>query len=189
MVNLFLNYYIDKNELRNKELELCIYNNINNKNINTIIIESSSRLKYSDFFSYMKKVKVFNDINIIANLDIYFDESIILCESINNKDVYALSRWDDLGGRLVHFDRKDSQDAWIFRGVPENVFGDFYLGVPGCDNKIAFEFKSAGYSVYNPSLDIRAIHVHRSRSRNYSTKDRVLPPYLVVPSCKLSRCL
>jgi len=189
MVNLFLNYYNDINNLRNSELELCLYNNMNNKNLNTIIIESCGRLKYSDFFSYMRKAEVFDDVNIIANLDIYFDESVILCESINDKNVYALSRWDDLGNRLVHFNREDSQDAWIFRGIPENVPGDFYLGVPGCDNKIAFQFKDAGYSVYNPSLDIKAIHVHRSRKRNYSRKDSVSPPYLVVPSCKLSRCL
>lgn len=189
MVNLFLNYYYDENNLRNRELEFCLYKNISNKNINTIIIESKSRLKYSDFFSYIKKIKAFNDVNIIANLDIYFDDSVVLCESIGGKNVYALSRWDDLRGRLVHFDRQDSQDAWVFRGIPEGVVGDFYLGVPGCDNKIAFQFKDAGYSVYNPSFDIKAIHVHQSRKRNYSRRDSVPPPYLVVPTCKLSKCL
>jgi hypothetical protein len=189
MVNLFLNYYRDSNDARNDELELCLHNNIRNNNINTIIIESNDRLKYSDFFYYIDKLGMHDTVNVIANLDIYFDESISLCESINDNNVYALSRWDNLGMKLVHFNRHDSQDAWVFRGVPKGVFGGFYLGVPGCDNRIAFEFKKAGYSVHNPSLDIKAIHIHRSRKRNYTRKDSVPPPYLVVPSCRLGRCL
>jgi hypothetical protein len=76
-----------------------------------------------------------------------------------------------------------SQDAWIFRGWekpdkfdlvdaknldtsrPEKI--PFSLGIPGCDNKIVAVLKQIGYGVTNPSVSIKAIHVHQRDHRTY----------------------
>ena len=96
-----------------------------------------------------------------------------LIRKIHNKELVVLSRWDvDDSGSLKFFDNNGSQDVWIFRGVPENVDGNIKIGIPGCENRIAYEFKSNGYSVKNVGRIIKAIHLHLSGLRNYTEQDR-----------------
>lgn len=184
MINLYINFYHSTDKVRNQEFITCFSKNINNKNLNVIAVESESRLKFSDFFLVIDKVSSNDDINIIANLDIYFDESILLTLDMKKEEVYALSRWNIVRDKVKHFIRKDSQDAWIFRGVPNNVFGDFCMGIPGCDNRLAYEFNKAGYRVANPSYDIKAFHIH-SGKRNYG-KQKIPSPYMTVDPSHLN---
>ena len=79
--------------------------------------------------------------------------------------------------RRREFDRKDSQDVWVFNGLVKANIGDYYLGIAGCDNKLAFELKTARYTVLNPSKTIHAIHLHSSNYRTYDPKKTVPQPY------------
>lgn len=186
MIRLFYNYYEDKNPVRKKEIDYCFQRNLENRLLTTVVIESPSKLTYDFLFEQINKITGPNDINIICNSDIFFDETIALANSIRSNQVYALSRWDWFGdNRSVFFDRPDSQDTWITKGKVQNVFGGFTLGRLGCDNRIAHEFEKSGYKISNPSKSIKTHHVHGSMIRTYSRNDPVPGPYLTVPTSVL----
>ncbi len=186
MIRLFYNYYEDKNPVRKREIDFCLQRNLNNKLITTVIIESASKPTYEFFFEQINKITGPDDINIICNSDIFFDETISLVSGIKDKQLYALSRWNWFNDNyVVFFDRPDSQDTWIVKGKVEGVFGNFTLGIRGCDNRIAYEFNKAGYGVTNPSKSIRSYHVHNSGVRNYTMADVVPEPYLTIPTSSL----
>lgn len=189
MINLFVNLFQHKDVSRQKELEYCFEKNEANKLINKIIVVNrDERATYGDFFNAMNDYP--NDINIIANSDIYFDDTIRLVDKITKRQCYALTRWEDINGHVIDFNERHgkpsppqwSQDAWIFKGSP-NLEGfhtvvasnnsritktiPFNLGIPGCDNKFAALLKEKGFKVTNPSLSIKAIHKHRTDKRDY----------------------
>lgn len=175
-INLFVQYYKCGNEERQKELDACSRVNHQKKHFHKIF-SLTERLTYKELF---KLTQEYDDcINVIANSDIFFDETILYARFMGENDCYALSRWDYLeSGVAVLFDRKDSQDVWIFNGAAKIIKNcDFQLGVPGCDNRIAYEIKQAGYNVLNPSKTIHAIHLHNSQLRTYDNKDRISEPY------------
>lgn len=181
MIRLFYNYYEDKHPDRKKEIDFCLQQNLNNPHLNTIIFETPSKPTYNTFFHKINEITGPDDINIICNSDIFFDDSISLVSTIETRSVYVLCRWDwHSADHVVFANRPDSQDTWIIKGKVENVFGDFCLGVLGCDNRIAYEFNKAGYRVSNPSKSIKTYHVHNSGIRNYTKKDVVPPPYLTL---------
>lgn len=183
MIRLFYNYYEDKNPTRKREIDMCLQRNLNNKLLTTTIIESANKPTYESFFESINKITAPDDINIICNSDIFFDDTIALALNLKEKQVYALSRWDwHNDNHIVFFDRPDSQDTWIVKGRVDNVFGKFTLGMRGCDNRIAAEFQIAGYRVTNPSKSIKTYHVHNSNIRNYSSVDVIPKPYLTVPT-------
>jgi len=190
MINLFYNYYKAKTKERQKEIDFCLHKNLSNNFLNTIIIESQENLTYNFFFDTINKFSIGNDINIICNSDIFFDESIALCSSINKNECIALSRWEYKGDNQIKFlEREDSQDTWIFRGFIKNIYGDFTLGKPGCDNRIAYEIEKAGYKIINPARQIKTYHVHNSNIRNYNIKNyqsQLVPgPYKTIPISKM----
>ena len=186
MIRLFYNYYEDKNPARKREIDFCLQKNLENKLINTIIIEGSSKPTYELFFQQINNITEPNDINIICNSDIFFDETIILAENIKPNQMYALLRWEWYSPTNITFnERPDSQDTWIVRGKIENVFGAFTLGIRGCDNRIAAEFVKSGYAVSNPSKSIKSYHVHQSNIRNYTVHDVVSPPYFTIMPSRL----
>eukprot|EP01038_Epipyxis_sp_PR26KG_P006209 gene6209-8553_t len=111
-------------------------------------------------------------------------------EGHHSKTVFALLRWKD---RLVPYNntsnevpdnqiiltlRADSQDAWIFRPPLDSSFieqTDFALGLPRCDNHIAYLLSKFSYDVINPVFAIHAIELDTSNRGNhlYGTKDAV----------------
>lgn len=219
-VNLYVNFYVDKNPIRQKELEECLKKNIQNKYIDkiTVILSAShiqyfndfnskisvdgakskteiklvtyeSRPTYNDYFLITRNDSAQDDLNIISNTDIFFDETLKKVKDFHWKNKYclALSRWDTIdftekGARL--FNRADSQDVWIIKGsIPHIQDADFTLGVAGCDNKIAWLLNNSGYEVINPSKEIKTYHLHLSDIRNYIVNnyiERIPPPYLQV---------
>lgn len=181
MIRLLYNYYEDKNGARKKEIDMCLQKNLENSHLNVVIIESAEKLTYNDFFNKINEMTDPEDINIVANSDIFFDDTILLANGLPRATVYALSRWDWINEHNIRFfDRPDSQDAWIFRGRLAKVSGDFTLGKKGCDNRIAHEFSAVGYTVVNPSRSIKTYHVHNSNVRNYSQRESVPGPYRTV---------
>jgi SAM-dependent methyltransferase len=167
-IRLFYNYYEDKNVDRQREIDFCLQKNISNPLFDIIILDSESRPTYNFFFDKINKLAEPNDISIICNSDIFFDGTIALAKNIGPKDVYALGRWEWKSDRDIQLRNiKNGQDAWIIKGKVENVNGDIQLGTYFCDNRIAFEFKTAGYKVSNPCKSIKAYHFHNSGIRDY----------------------
>jgi hypothetical protein len=181
MIRLLYNYYEDRNPVRKKEIDFCLQKNLENPYLNVVIVETAEKPTYSFFFNKINELTGPDDINIICNSDIFFDDSILLTSHLKHHASFTLSRWDYINSQNINlFDRPDSQDTWIVRGPIKNVIGNFTLGKRGCDNRIAYELKDAGYQPTNPARSIKTYHVHNSNIRNYSHNDVVHGQYLHV---------
>ena len=193
MINLWISRYKIEEELKLEEMVTCLEKNIINAYIDNIYILDEcddklpknkkikrfvvvNRPTYNDFFKFINRFTP-NDINIIANSDIYFDNTIGYCKFINDNDCFALSRYEET---IIHDDPKVSQDVWIFKNKIRDVDGNFNLGHFGCDNKIAYEIKKAGYDILNPCLDIKSHHVHKSSRTWQDTQQQLPQPHLYV---------
>ena len=173
MIRLFVSYYQCGNKKRQKELDFC-WNKNNQNPLIDHIVNFENRPTYNQFFEETKNYPY--DINILANADIYFNDTLALVKGISPREAYALTRWEvNKKGTIVPFEEmhvenkhakaKHSQDVWVFKGAVERVQGNFHLGRPGCDNRIAAEIRRAGYKLSNPSFQIQCIHKHREPAR------------------------
>ncbi len=161
-INLFINWF--ESPVRPQEFDYCLKKNLL---IFDRVINLKGRPMFKEFFADSGRFA--EDINVIANLDIYFDESIHLAKWVTNDVVYCLTSHEDDGkGNICTFSEKHyghpgewSQDAWIFTGVKvQETNAQFCMGDRGCDNHLAYLFNEVGLQVLNPSKDIRAIHLH-----------------------------
>jgi hypothetical protein len=150
-----------------------------------VVIGARGRPTYADFFSFANdRVTSAQDISVVANSDIFFDQSLAgLGRVMRSNDCGALSRWENGSGELdtaVLFDRSDSQDAWVFRGKIRSIVANFCVGIPRCDNRILWELRQAGYEVINPAFSVRAYHLHAGQRSEYPADIQGLhvpPPY------------
>jgi hypothetical protein len=198
MVNLYTSFYQDKDAKRQKELLYCLKQNIQNPLIDNIflivegevklpvsdklIIVNAERPTYRNFFDLVNDtVTSANSISVVANSDIYFNDTLAHLD-IKERQCVALSRWDKRKDGLRLHNERFSQDTWIFKGKIRNVrFCDFYLGIPGCDNRIAYELNRAGYRLFNPATKIQSIHYHQTDLHNYDHNTPKIPkPYLYI---------
>lgn len=179
-VNLFYGYDYRMSD-RKHEIDLCLSKN---KEVFDNVFLINGRPTFEMVFNLMRSYP--NDINVFCNSDIYFKE-VDSFRGIKENECYSLTRYDLKEGQEVFFGREDSQDAWIFKGAPKNISAPFTAGLWGCDNRLAFEIRKAGYRITNPSLTIKTIHVHEIDNRNHErTKENtVSPPYLKLPPCKI----
>lgn len=203
---LYTSFYKDKSEVRQKELELCLGMNINNPLIDKIVIMieghrelfpilqnekiiavEKPRPTFQMFFDLANSISKEDDISLIANSDIFYDESLGLLDTFNfNNTCIALSRYHyQQDGTIKLHHEKWSQDTWIFKGkIKQLKFAGFHLGIRGCDNRISYELKLAGYNVLNPALSLKSIHYHPSDLHNYGN-NFVPKPYMAVDLCRI----
>lgn len=200
MFELITTYYKASEPEREAENMQCLVNNLNHPLIDRVhlflqsstqphipksdklkFVQHGKRPTFSELFSYGNTLR-FNINKIVANSDIYFDDSLKLANKALQKfDVLALTRWDlKENGVLDFYNNFKSQDVWIFKSIIEENIGNYHIGRHGCDNRLVYEFKKNKYKIANPSFDIRAIHVHESDLRSYfkdPNYEFVLPPY------------
>jgi SAM-dependent methyltransferase len=228
-MHLILQYYVSGQEDRQRELDACLQKNLDNPFIARVYLLTEetvdlSHLRQSDKIAQtvigerLTYERAFHFANaharggaawILANADIYFDESLrYLADADMKGKMFALTRHDiQKDGSLMLLPpayAQGSQDAWIFvPPVPLDTMSTrFSLGIPGCDSKIAYEFVKAGYRVVNPSKKIILHHLDLTReidpvarAREYramSTAEniragKVVPPpyYYVFPTSAL----
>jgi len=138
------------------------------------------RLDYSTAFEYYT-TNIPNTICILANADIFTDESIEVLDHIEfDRSILALNRYEFdsdekatlLSGLEINRNFPAlfpnygpsiwSQDAWVWKASSINIPGvDFLLGSWGCDIRIAYFLRQAGYIIYNPSFLISINHYDR----------------------------
>lgn len=197
MITLYLNPYMDSSPRRQAELDACLKSNLDNPKIDRVVLliggvfqppehpkvttaKTRERATYADFFNVINddiermgetsEAKPNRHISIIANTDIFFDDTVaLISQALKGSQAYALSRWNvNSDGTADLFNQSDSQDVWCFRGVVRPVPDcHFQLGVPGCDNAIAERLERAGYELVNPSVSVRGYHLHVSNERAY----------------------
>jgi hypothetical protein len=166
-INVFADNYVHSNSARMAELECIWERNKSNPNINYIQINNPTRMTYQDIFDKINASTKDDDVNVISNLDIYFDDSILILNKITTNQFVALSRYDIFADGSIHFDgpKQFSQDTWAWRGKNKIKNANFYLGIYACDNRIAAEAQLAGYEVFNPCLSIKTYHLHLTVGR------------------------
>ena len=206
-VNLIVQYYevrFSKDiEYKQNEVNYVLKTNCNNKHIDHIylLIEEDykldflsseeknkinkviigKRLSYYDAFDFYNK-NLSNSITILANADIYFDDSLHILKHLNwnIKQIVAPTRYEhsmesndnllygtfqDLNKGSPWVDAYDesvfTQDAWIWCTDKVNIpFDDcnFNLGTVGCDNYIATMFCKYDFTIISSSKYICCNH-------------------------------
>jgi hypothetical protein len=186
LIRLIVNVYSDVDPVREAELCEAMRRNMTHPLIGDIIA-LDGRPTIKEMLAAGAAKAQPEDIVILTNLDVTFDDTLELANDIRVGECYALSRHDEnADGSLTLFERAvwgDSQDCWIFRGKPPVVDADFTMGVGGCDNKLAFLLHEAGLELLNPCLSIHAIHLHRSGVRRWRERPRLKPPFVLVKPC------
>ena len=152
-IHLFTTWY--KSKTRNREMEICLKNNLDNPHIDFVCLLSedgslpekdhpklisfvvNERPLFSDFFDLINEYE--DSIAVVANSDIYFDDTISLVHNhLGEDECLALTRWNVQDNKeVVFYAHEDSQDAWVFRGEIKPGFYDFQMGYLGCDNRLA----------------------------------------------------
>jgi hypothetical protein len=145
-------------------------------------VDTTSRSRYSDIFSYANK-NLRGEVCVVCNNDISFTDNLQEATNIDDDMFLCLTRWDmqedgTLQLKEPKLSRKHSQDAWIFKSpLPQKMVdkGGLFFGRPGCDNMIAYLGVISGLKVLNPSELIISKHRHLSNSRNYEQNKRGTP--------------
>ena len=214
-VNVYYNYFRTKKEPRNDELKYCLNRLIANEKIDRLYLLCSDKYTesttnkvikidmldtqptFNDIFNIVNFNTKDGDLNILINSDCFIDEKNVdlILNNIKQNMVYCLSRWNITKlkpFKSEHYDLECSQDAWIFLGSMKNTNCDFKMGMPGCDNAVAYEFKNSEYEVSNPSMDIKIYHYHLSDTRTYGVSheekesNRIRRPYIFIPSSHIN---
>ena len=116
----------------------------------TVLIKLGRRPTFKDIVEYINSKEELKDsYNIISNSDIFFDDSLKLLYNINfnEKVCIALTRHESNDTKKIIRFREEkyigcSQDVWIFKGhidIDNLDLINFYFGIPGCDNRFAYE--------------------------------------------------
>lgn len=191
-ITVFLPYYKAQTAERREEYLYCLSKNIESK-VNKIylmiddgyrpeitsdkitIIDIEKRPTYLDWVKLTEKY-VSDGISVLINTDIYFDDSLSRLFEIFESDPYsfvALSRYEASESKLSkHPNPQWSQDFWAINShlrVNDSLkkLLDIPLGMPRCDNKVAYLFAIHGHKIYNPINFVKSIHVHESAFRTY----------------------
>lgn len=197
---LLTEFFNSERPNRTNEIIFCIKENIKNKYIEKIYLFVDKHEKVPDEIlddkviiirrnrpTYYEMIKMSNELEskdelfIIANSDILFDESLQYVYNIDMSKVFmGLTRHDYVTKEF--FGRISSQDAWIYkRGLKEDEKADFKLGTYYCDSRIFRIYYDLGYNVLNPSKKVKIWHYHTDEYRNYI--EEVKGPYCyVVPA-------
>lgn len=182
-INVFADNYTHQNPARAAELESIWDRNKTNPNINYTQLNSDHRMTYQELFDKINSQTNDDDINVISNLDIYFDDTISELNRIKQNQFIALSRYDIFEDGSIHFDgpKQFSQDTWAWRGKVRITNANFYLGIYACDNRIAAEARLAGYETFNPCHTVKTYHLHLTvgRSPEFDTV-KVPGPHIVL---------
>jgi len=178
--------YNETNEQRQQEYKFCFLKNLNNPGIKKIVVFYDTSLDNDDntFHQWLKQhpinivpvddrityFEAFNHANqwykdhtiILANGDIYFDDTLSILTQINLTNTFLSITRDDLRGSKG----EGSSDVWVFKS-PILGFGEgLQMGTTFCDQIISFLAIKNGMKVYNPCHSINCYHHHISYIRN-----------------------
>lgn len=179
--NLYCLYKNLSNEIIDKVVlfvDNCEFNNIFNEKL--IVVPIQTRLSYKMWIDYADN-EYPEDIKILSNSDVYFDESLSFLDQISEWEnrLYVLTRKDltkdgkILPSSLVYNPNNTEQtspqhcqDAWIYKN---KLGGDFNynLGVMHCENSFRISAQESGIEVFSLFNNVELIHVDWRGSKTY----------------------
>jgi hypothetical protein len=201
---LITNAYDEKDLHRSAEYQVCLARNLELSHFERVVVVYESggvyvplehpklavehlgkRGTFAEYFAIANRLASGSKV-VLANADIYFDDTLGLLEPHKLKGLICLSRWDTLpDGTSMMMPIPDSHDAWIFC-TPFNLPKcDFTLGVPGCDGRIAWIASEVRLPLSNPARSVRANHLHQSGVRHYTELHRLRGQYQAVWATEL----
>jgi len=148
------------------------------------------RLNFQTVFKYIYEKVPRDTIVVIANADIFLDDSWRLIWSVSMRDMFlSLLRWDEPESpdkKLTLFGpRSDSQDSWVIlsNSVKDRSWDwdtlDIPFGQNGCDNAITYEMLRNRMLLANPCMSLITHHLHCSGYRTYAPTNIVSKPVFV----------
>lgn len=191
MINLFVEYYEDPHTIRKNEIILSISHNakfdyIKNVYILTTdtnkantyfqgrkynIIQMQNRSTFQNIFDFANSVAHENDICITMNNDIVLTKNFQKFD-IPHDTFYCISRFENSNAKHpFRYEFGDSQDLWAWKGLNRITDANFYYGLLGCDNMIAFLASNVYNKVLNPAYTYKTIHNHKSSIRDGKIND------------------
>ena len=194
-ITLFTPYFAARTPERQQEFDLCLERNLSCQHLHRIfllvddghtppfkdprltVLPLARRPTYADWLRLGREQHV-HGISLLANTDIHFDDTLPLVRRClaRQQTFLALSRYELSAGTLVaHPEPEWSQDVWGLHTEstlhPELLRSlEVPLGVPRCDNKVAYLFATRGWAVSNPQPLLRSVHVHETQQRHYDKR-------------------
>ena len=216
---LIQQYFRHPSNRRHREITTCLERNIACPLIDHILLLNEQdypdmpkstkivvdtlghRMTYYDVFQAILKNVPAGDFVVIANSDIWFNETLkhLWRIGLAERQLFlALLRWEDkgeAGDATIFGPRADSQDTWIVARdsitftPTEDDFG-FPFGKSGCDNAFALVMMRKKFLVVNPAYTIKTFHLHTTNIRNYDPRDVLYRPfYLYVDPTAIQTCI
>lgn len=205
---LIVPHYESPDHTRRSEIELCLRANLAHPAIERVLLvgadghpphpkltclPGTDRPTFDALFRLADQWP--SEVAIVANADIYFDETLALAAGIAPGELYALSRWNPVTRRVsgsslaadgsMCIPLSIGADTWIFRSPLPPLGADFAQGRPFCDHRLARRAQDAGLLAINPCLSIRTWHAHASGLRTYTPADSISGPYAWLPPSEL----
>ena len=196
MIVIWVIYYIEPTGSVERQFEIdeCLRRNIANTHIDKIcvfaencvvpfespkvvVIPTSRRLTFSNIMGVIASLGADSDINIIPNSDIFFDETVLLMNRMTKDEHWSLAKWEYNGGNPYAFLAQTSADVFAIRGHPKPLSPspDFTMGIPGCEAVLRNIMYRSGYSILNPCISVRCIHMHESGMRHSQERKQIWP--------------
>ena len=201
-------FYTTPKPRRSKEIAECLERNISSPYIDKIILLNEKihelpvksdkiqqhaigdRLNFKYVFQHIME-KIPDDVLVvIANSDIYLDDSWRLLWSISMKNTFlSILRWDEQHDRSnaakLFGPRDDSQDTWVVdsTSVKARTWDwtamDIRFGQNGCDNVVNIEMLKQKFTVANPCMSLVTHHLHLCDYRTYEPTDIIYRPAIM----------
>lgn len=156
------------------------------------VIHLDKRLTYADWIRWCAERDLDDVIFVLANSDIFFDESVSkLKEICSEATAVCLSRYEYNGSITAakpHPNPHWSQDVWAVHSsslpklISRLALFEFWMGVPRCDNKFAYALLESALQISNPFYQVKSFHNHSSQVRGYSktADDTIIGPVAYV---------
>ncbi len=182
-MNLISQRYTPSSEVRSDEMRMCKAKNESSGLFNEIVYLDGDvkRSTFKDLFAECVK-RWSGQLCVVANSDIWFDDSLRLLGGISNdRSFVTLTRWDSPSTPAMHghvvFVKEDgegppesvffsgSQDTWCFIAGDVHLSApDMPLGVLGCDQAVAAWACEKKLFVTDPAISIRSWHEHGDKN-------------------------
>jgi len=201
-------FYVPLKPKRAKEIVECLKRNAECPYIDRIILLNEKmeelpvksdkiqqhvigdRLNFKYVFQHILEHIPRDSLLVIANSDIYLDDSWRTLWSVSMKDTFlSLLRWDEQEDRSAQpklfGPRDDSQDTWVVESnsVKDRTWNwsdmDIRFGQNGCDNVVNIEMLKQKFSVANPCMTLVTHHLHTSGYRTYEQTDIIYRPAIM----------
>ena len=191
LITQFWNF---ENPKRKEEIYECLLKNARNRYISKIYVFSENnsyikfphnkivplkadhRLTYFEFFKTVNQ-SFRNQICIVANADVYFDESIVKLNQFDFKNrIIALSSYDSETKHLEEY----AIDSWILKST--NIpYSEYEIGKSHDDLRLIRNLRDNGIEILNPSKEVMSYHVDKTKNLKYiptEALDYVIPSSL-----------